>query len=58
MVETLIGIHSYSRHLIVMDGGCINLRESFVEGIRCEYFNVSITEVGGDGLPTSPICSF
>jgi hypothetical protein len=41
-----------------MDGGCVKLRESFVEGIRCEYFNGSITEVGGDGLPKSPIGLF
>jgi hypothetical protein len=55
VVEAFVCVYSSDGHVTMLVGGCVKLREWFAECVGCECFNLFITEVGGNGLPTFPV---
>jgi hypothetical protein len=58
VVEAFVCDNSAGGHVAMMVGGGVELWKGVAERVSCEYFNRSVTEVGGDCLLTSPITLF
>jgi hypothetical protein len=55
VVEAFVIVYSAGGHVVMLVGGCVELRNGVTERVVCECLDWFVAEVCCDSLPSSPI---